>query len=580
MKETKMNIFPRFANKWVMALLLVTFVAGCGDDNADGVWNAPAGTANEMTAYSLDGTDGVVTEGTTSKTIAVVMPFGTDLSLPLIATYTTTGASVMVDTVVQESGVTENVFLSVPQAPVIYTVTAEDGSIATYDVNITVAASNVAVMTSYSLGGNPGIVNEIAVPKTIDVIMPFGTDPLLPLIATFVATGDVEIDMVLQESGITGNVFPLSPPASAVYTVIAADGIATATYEVNVTVAANDAAAITSYSLDGAAGIISENTTPKTIDVVMPLGTDLSLPLIATFLTTGDSVTIDAVIQVSAQTENVFSAPVLCTVLAADGVSTATYEVNVTVLVPNPLAPELGEAGRFVILASQLVSTTVGSVISNGDIGVEDQARTFMTGFTDVGSEGAFAELTNGMSYGFDDVNPLPYPYPLKTATLPIGSEWATTNAMLTQAKGDLLDAYNFLAADPNPDSPTQVCPIQLGGLTLNQGVYKTDVDVQITTGDLHLDALGDPNAVFIFSIGGILTTGAPGGNIILDNGALAKNVYFRTGGATIIAGNTFFKGNILAWSQINVDNLADITGRLFALTDQVTLISDTVTKP
>jgi hypothetical protein len=575
-----MNILRRYTNKWLVALVLVTFVAGCGDDDTTGVWNAPSVTANEITAYSLDGTPGVVTEGTTPKTIDVVMPFGTDLSLAQIATYTTTGASVTIDGVVQESGVTENVFPLSPPASAIYTVTAVDGSIATYDVHVTVAANDAAVMTTYSLGGHAGIVNEDSVPKTIDVVMPFGTDLSLPLIATFVATGDVMIDTVLQESGVTTNVFPLSPPASAIYTVIASDGIATATYEVNVTVAANNAAAITSYSLDGAAGLISENTNPKTIAVVMPLGTDLSLPLIATFLTTGDSVTIDTVVQVSAQTENVFSAPVVYTVLAADGVSTATYEVNVTVLVPNPLAPELGEAGRFVILASQLVSTTVGSVISNGDIGVLDQARTFMTGFTDVGSEGAFAELTNGMSYGFDDVNPLPYPYPLKTSTLPIGEAWATTNAMLTQAKTDMGLAYEFLAADPNPDSPTQVCPIQLGGLTLNRGVYKTAVDVQITTGDLHLDALGDPNAVFIFSIGGILTTGAPGGNIILDNGALAKNVYFRTGGATIIAGNTFFKGNILAWSQINVDNLADITGRLFALTDQVTLISDTVTMP
>jgi hypothetical protein len=150
---------------------------------------------------------------------------------------------------------------------------------------------------------------------------------------------------------------------------------------------------------------------------------------------------------------------------------------------------------------------------------------------------------------------------------------------MLTQAKTDLGIAYTFLAADPNPGAPTQVCPIQLGGQTLTRGVYKTASNVQITTGPLHLDAQGDPNSVFIFTIDGTLTTGAPGGNIVLDGGALAKNVFFRTGGKTVIGAGTIFYGNVFAWSQVNVLAGANITGRLFAVTDQVTLISDTVTK-
>lgn len=258
---------------------------------------------------------------------------------------------------------------------------------------------------------------------------------------------------------------------------------------------------------------------------------------------------------------------------------TVTATVTVTVLSPNPTPPILGEAGRFVILASQRITTTAGSAVRNGDLGIEDQARSYYAGFTTGASAGQFTELVNGLSYGIDDANPAPYAYPLHYSTPVVGAPWTTTSAMLTQAKTDLGIAYTFLAADPNPGAPTQVCPIQLGGLTLTRGVYKTGSNVQITTGPLHLDAQGDPNSVFIFSIDGTLTTGAPGGNIILDGGAQAKNVFFRTGDKTTIGPGTIFFGSVFSWSQINVLAGAEITGSLFAVTDQVTLISDAVTK-
>jgi hypothetical protein len=236
-----------------------------------------------------------------------------------------------------------------------------------------------------------------------------------------------------------------------------------------------------------------------------------------------------------------------------------------------PQAPELGEAGRFVILASQKITTTgsAASALTGGDLGILDQARSYYAGFTTGVNPGQFDELTGGLSYAHDDTDPALIPAP-----------YASTIAFLNQARTDLGVAYAFLAADPNPGMATQVCPIQLGGLTLTQGVYKTAVDVLLTTGPLHLDAQGDPNAIFIFSIGGSLTVGAPSGEIILDNGALAKNVFFRTGAATVIEAGTSFSGNVFAWSQVNVLTGSSVTGRLFAVTNQVTLISDNITAP
>lgn len=255
----------------------------------------------------------------------------------------------------------------------------------------------------------------------------------------------------------------------------------------------------------------------------------------------------------------------------------------------NPTAPNFGEAGRFVIFASAAISGDAATAISNGDIGITPAARTFITGLTpsaNTSNPGGFTELTNGLSYAPEDSNTIapsgytiPYPYPLKTATVTIGSPWATTGAMLTQASTDLGVADTFLAADPNPSAPTQVLATDLGNMVMTRGVYKSASNVTITTGSLTLDAQGDPNSVFIFNIGGTLTTGAPGGSIILTGGALAKNVYWRTAGITTIAANTAFKGTVVATTQVNVLSGAAITGSLFAVTDRVTLISNAVTK-
>ena len=89
----------------------------------------------------------------------------------------------------------------------------------------------------------------------------------------------------------------------------------------------------------------------------------------------------------------------------------------------------------------------------------------------------------------------------------------------------------------------------------------------------------GDPNSVWIFSTDMGLTTGAAG-NIILSNGAQAKNIYWRTGGITTIAANSVFYGNIFAWTQVNVMTGALATGRLFAVTEQVTAQSNVITFP
>jgi hypothetical protein len=187
-------------------------------------------SAKAITAYSFAGGTGTIDE--TAKTIAVTMPYGTNVT-NLIATFTTTGASVNVGAAVQASGTTANNFTS----PVVYTVTAADNTTATYAVTVAVstALNSAKAISTYSLNGVSGNINESA--KTISVTMPNGTS-VTNQIATFTTTGTgVKVVSAVQTSGTTPNNFT-SPVA---YTVTAADST-TVTYTVTVTVAAAGAA--------------------------------------------------------------------------------------------------------------------------------------------------------------------------------------------------------------------------------------------------------------------------------------------------------------------------------------------------
>jgi len=179
-------------------------------------------SAKAITAFSLEGVTGTINE--TAKTIAVTMPYGTDVTT-LVATFTTTGASVQVGSTLQISGFTANNFTS----PVTYTVTAADATTQDYTVTVAVALNPAKAITAFSLNSVTGTINETA--KTIAVTMPYGTN-VTALVATFSTTGvSVKVGSTLQISGTTPNNFT-SP---VTYTVTAADAT-TQDYTVTVTV--------------------------------------------------------------------------------------------------------------------------------------------------------------------------------------------------------------------------------------------------------------------------------------------------------------------------------------------------------
>ena len=265
-------------------------------------------TAKAITAFSFagyPGTTGIIDE--TAKTIAVTIPYGTDVTA-LKATFTTTGSNVKVGTVVQTSTVTPNNFTS----PVSYIVTAADGSTATYAVTVTAAESTAKAITAYSFANLPdsiGVIDEGA--KTIEVGVLPGTVKTA-LISTFTTTGkNVKVGSTIQTSGVTPNDFT-SP---LVYTVTAADD-STALYTVNVTTGAGPApvalGTAENFAILTKAGI----TTTGTTAIVGDMGVS---PIAATAIT-GFSLSADA--------SNTFSTSPLVTgkIYAADyAAPTPTY---------------------------------------------------------------------------------------------------------------------------------------------------------------------------------------------------------------------------------------------------------------
>ncbi len=178
-----------------------------------------ANTANAITAFSLNGTPGVIS----GQTITVEVPYGTSVTA-LIATYTTSGETVSVGSTLQVDGVTSNDFT----APVVYTVTAANGTTQNYTVTVTVAANTAKAITAFSLNGSAGTI----VGDNIAVTVPDGTS-VTALVATFTTTGtSVAVGGTAQVSTVTPNDFT-SP---VVYTVTAANGT-TQNYTVTVMVA-------------------------------------------------------------------------------------------------------------------------------------------------------------------------------------------------------------------------------------------------------------------------------------------------------------------------------------------------------
>jgi hypothetical protein len=209
-------------------------------------------------------------------------------------------------------------------------------------------------------------------------------------------------------------------------------------------------------------------------------------------------------------------------------------------LVPTASAQiSLGTAQNFGVLAGSTVTST-GATTVNGNVGVS--------------------------------------PGSAVTGTPPIviiGGAIHSNDAVAMQAQNDLTTAYNNIAATPcNVDLTGQ----DLGGQTLTPGVYCFSTSAQLT-GTLTLNALGNPNALFLFKIGSTLTTASASSVTVINNGGSSScnKVFWQVGSSATIGTGTSFTGDILALSSITLTTGANTNGRALARNGAVTLDTNNV---
>lgn len=204
-------------------------------------------------------------------------------------------------------------------------------------------------------------------------------------------------------------------------------------------------------------------------------------------------------------------------------------------------AVNLETVGPFVVLGGSTVTNTGPSVL-NGDLGLAP--GTSLTGF-------GLPAVVNGATHNND--------------------------AVAGQAQADLTNAYNVAAGQPVAPAD-DLTGEDLGGMTLTAGAYGFSSSAQLT-GQLTLDAQGDPQAQFVFLIGSTLTT-ASASSVLLVNGASPCNVYWQVGSSATLGSTTAFAGNLMALTDISVQNGAMVVGRLLARNGQISLINNVLSHP
>lgn len=204
---------------------------------------------------------------------------------------------------------------------------------------------------------------------------------------------------------------------------------------------------------------------------------------------------------------------------------------------------ELLEATGFGILGATTVTNT-GPTLVTGDLGLSP--GTSVTGF-----------------------------FPIDGGPGNITGAYHITDGAAAQAQLDLTTAYLDLEGRPGGTTVAG----NIGGQTFAPGIYKSASSLDISSGEVTLDALGNADAVFLFQIASALTV-TSGRQVILAGGAQAKNVFWQVGSSATLGTTSVFKGSILALTSISALTGAQIEGRLLARNGAVTLDTNNVVVP
>jgi hypothetical protein len=300
-------------------------------------------SAKAITSFDLAGESATINEATGAITLTV--PYGTDVTA-LAPTIVHTGASIN-PTTAQDFTV-----------PVIYTVTAADNTTKVYTVTVTVAPSGAKAITSFTLAGELGAIDEAA--GTIALTVAYGTD-VSALTATIIHTG-----VSVGPGGAQDFTGPV------IYTVTAADA-STRVYTVTVSVAPNTSTAptITTTTLaGGTVGVVYRQTLTAIGDAT------ITWSMATGALPDGLTLSVNGLIL---------------------GTPTESGTFNFTITAANGVSPNDAKALSIMILALSTDANTGGNGGNIGDSGIgENTGGTIGNTSGNAGGTGGTTDNTGG----------------------------------------------------------------------------------------------------------------------------------------------------------------------------------------
>ena len=160
----------------------------------------------------------------------------------------------------------------------------------------------------------------------------------------------------------------------------------------------------------------------------------------------------------------------------------------------------------------------------------------------------------------------------------PVGNIYAG-GPIAAMAQADLTVAYNTLAGMACLPA-NNMTGVDLGGKTLAPAVYCFPNTSAGLTGNLVLDAQGNPSAVWVFQIGSTLTT-ATTSTVTVINGGSACNVYWQIGSSATLGTGTKFEGTVIALASVTmVTGATLLPGRALARNGAVSLDANSISVP
>jgi hypothetical protein len=148
-------------------------------------------------------------------------------------------------------------------------------------------------------------------------------------------------------------------------------------------------------------------------------------------------------------------------------------------------------------------------------------------------------------------------------------------NSITAQATSDLNTAVDQITATPTTFNYPNF-HVFGNNETLTAGVYAVSTPATLN-GTLTLDAGGDPNALFIFKIGGTFST-TTHSTLVLTGCASLRNIFWLVNGAISMATYTNISGNIISNpGAIDIGSGVIVQGRVLSKTGAITVYGSTI---